>query len=75
VLTSVEHAAQDILHKGTTYRIISEDLTILHPDQVIVAVFDVSVPGKAKEVHRLTGRSEKEIYGLTKQAGKYVDGL
>ena len=64
-----------VFHKGKPYRIISEDLTILHPDEVIVAIFDISSPGDAKEVHRLTGRSEKEIYGLTKQAGKYVDGL
>jgi hypothetical protein len=28
-----------------------------------------------KEVHRLTGRSEKDVYGLTNQAKKYVDAL
>jgi hypothetical protein len=67
--------AQDIVHKGKPYRIISEDLTLLHPDEVIVAIFDLSVPGNAKEVHRLTGRGEKEIYGLTREARKYVDGL
>jgi hypothetical protein len=66
---------QDILHKGKTYRIISEVLTILHPDEVIVAVFDVSVPGSPKEVQRFTGRGEKEIYGLLNQARKYVDSL
>jgi hypothetical protein len=66
---------QDILHKGKTYRIISEDLTILHPDEVIVAIFDVSAPGNPKEVQRFTGRSAKEVYGLLNQAKKYVDGL
>jgi hypothetical protein len=66
---------QDIFHKGKTYRIISEDLTILHPDEVIVAVFDVSVLGNSKEVQRFTGRGEKEIYGLLNQARKYVDSL
>jgi hypothetical protein len=66
---------EDILHKGKPYRIISEGLTILHPDEVIVAIVDISSPGNAKEVHRLTGRSEKDIYGLTNQARKYVDAL
>jgi hypothetical protein len=66
---------QDILHKGKVYRIISEDLTILHPDEVIVAIFDVSLPGNAKEVRRLIGRSEKEVYRLTNEARKYVDSL
>jgi hypothetical protein len=75
VVTWLNMQPQDILHKGTTYRIISEDLTILHPDEVIVAIFDVSVPGNAKEVQRFTGRSEKEIYGLLNQARKYVDSL
>jgi hypothetical protein len=65
----------DIFHKGKTYRIISEDLTILHPDEVIVAIFDVSVLGNAKEVQRFTGRGEKEIYGLLNQARKYVESL
>ena len=66
---------QDILHNGKTYRFISEDVTILHPDEVIVAIFDVSVVGNAKEVQRFIGRSEKEIYGLLNQARKYVDAL
>jgi hypothetical protein len=66
---------QDILHKGKTYRIISEDVTIIHPDEVIVAIFDVSAVGNAKEVQRFIGRSEKEIYGLLNQARKYVDAL
>ena len=59
--------SQDILHKGKTYRIISEGLTIIHPDEVIVAIFDVSTPGSAKEVQRFTGRAEKELYGLSSQ--------
>ena len=45
-----------------TYRIISEYVTMLHPDEVFVSVFDASIPGNAEEVRRFPGRTFNASY-------------
>jgi hypothetical protein len=45
-----------------TYRIISEYVTMLHPDEVFVSIFDASMPGNAEEVLRFPGRTFNASY-------------
>jgi hypothetical protein len=65
----------EMKHKDQIYRIISEPATIQHPDKVIMAIFNISSPGNATEVHRFEGRHDNELDSLLYKAKKYVDDL
>lgn len=65
----------DTTHKGKVYRTFVEGLSIQHPDEVIVAVFDVSLPGKPKELKRFSGREDTDLHRLQLQATEFIKAL
>jgi hypothetical protein len=65
----------DITHKGKVYRIIGEPSSIAHPGQVIVAIFDISLPGKPEEMHRDTGTDDSKLETMMRNARVWVNNL
>jgi hypothetical protein len=66
---------KDVTHKGKVYRIFSERISMQHPDEAIVAIFDVSLPGYPKEIHRESTHEDGKLEPLERKAELFVKNL